>query len=145
VSIIVYGYTIWCRADKITVGTVPLVYGLAHGSLPALKLVHPPNTSKKWCLPALTIPYGQSSIQGDHSTSERRHMFKIGSALYYSFGRIRLLMLHDRESNRQAEIKELTSSGKIPHELEVEKRPEVSVPGRPCKLSFLHRFVLRHF
>ncbi|KAH8117237.1 2-nitropropane dioxygenase [Phellopilus nigrolimitatus] len=34
------------------------------------------------------------------------------------------------EDKRQAEIKELTSQGKIPHELELEKHPEKSLPGR---------------
>jgi NAD(P)H-dependent flavin oxidoreductase YrpB (nitropropane dioxygenase family) len=33
--------------------------------------------------------------------------------------------------NRQDEIKELTSKGKLPHEVELSKRPEVSLPGRP--------------
>ncbi|KAI0093939.1 2-nitropropane dioxygenase [Irpex rosettiformis] len=39
--------------------------------------------------------------------------------------------VQDWELNRQAEIKQLTSSGTIPHEQEIQKRPEVSVPGRP--------------
>lgn len=33
--------------------------------------------------------------------------------------------------NRQDEIKSLTSEGKLPHEQELKKRPEVSLPGRP--------------
>lgn len=33
--------------------------------------------------------------------------------------------------NRQDEIKELTSRGKLPHEVELSKRPEMSLPGRP--------------
>lgn len=32
---------------------------------------------------------------------------------------------------RQDEIKALTSAGKLPHEVELSKRPEVSMPGRP--------------
>ncbi|EJD05740.1 2-nitropropane dioxygenase [Fomitiporia mediterranea MF3/22] len=36
----------------------------------------------------------------------------------------------DWENNRQAEIKEFTSQGKIPHEEELEKHPEKSLPGR---------------
>jgi NAD(P)H-dependent flavin oxidoreductase YrpB (nitropropane dioxygenase family) len=32
---------------------------------------------------------------------------------------------------RQGEIKELTSQGKLPHETELKKRPEMSLPGRP--------------
>ncbi|KAI5124335.1 hypothetical protein M0805_008942 [Coniferiporia weirii] len=36
----------------------------------------------------------------------------------------------DWENNRQADIKELTSQGKIPHDVEVEKHPEKSLPGR---------------
>ncbi|TFK39706.1 2-nitropropane dioxygenase [Crucibulum laeve] len=35
------------------------------------------------------------------------------------------------ETNRQKEIKELTSKGIIPHYQELEKHPEKSVPGRP--------------
>lgn len=36
----------------------------------------------------------------------------------------------DWEENRQAEIKALTSQGKIPHDVELEKHPEKSLPGR---------------
>ncbi|GMK54591.1 hypothetical protein CspeluHIS016_0111770 [Cutaneotrichosporon spelunceum] len=32
---------------------------------------------------------------------------------------------------RQDEIKELTSQGKLPHEVELSKKPELSLPGRP--------------
>ena len=35
-----------------------------------------------------------------------------------------------RNNNRQAEIKELTSKGIIPHEHELEKHPEKSLEGR---------------
>jgi len=35
-----------------------------------------------------------------------------------------------RETNRQAEIQELTSKGVIPHYHELEKHPEKSVEGR---------------
>jgi hypothetical protein len=38
---------------------------------------------------------------------------------------------HDRNTNRQAEIKELTSQGKLPHEVELEKHPEMSMMTRP--------------
>ncbi|KAJ7252610.1 2-nitropropane dioxygenase [Mycena rebaudengoi] len=34
-------------------------------------------------------------------------------------------------TNRQAEIKELTSQGKLPHEVELEKHPEMSMMTRP--------------
>lgn len=37
----------------------------------------------------------------------------------------------DRESNRQQEIKELTSKGVIPHYAELEKFPNKSLEGRP--------------
>ncbi|THH04700.1 hypothetical protein EW145_g5334 [Phellinidium pouzarii] len=37
----------------------------------------------------------------------------------------------DWEENRQAEIKALTSQGKVPHEVELETHPEKSLPGRP--------------
>lgn len=37
----------------------------------------------------------------------------------------------DWNENRQAEIKELTSKGIIPHYQEVEKDPSKSIPGRP--------------
>lgn len=37
----------------------------------------------------------------------------------------------DWEENRQAEIKELTSKGIIPHYKELENHPEKSLPGRP--------------
>lgn len=37
----------------------------------------------------------------------------------------------DWEANRQAEIKELTSKGIIPHIRELEKHPEKSLEGRP--------------
>jgi hypothetical protein len=36
----------------------------------------------------------------------------------------------NRDRNRQAEIKELTSKGIIPHEHELEKHPEKSLQGR---------------
>ncbi|OCB84174.1 2-nitropropane dioxygenase [Sanghuangporus baumii] len=36
----------------------------------------------------------------------------------------------DWEENRRDEIKKLTAEGKIPHEVELEKRPEISLPGR---------------
>jgi len=38
--------------------------------------------------------------------------------------------VEDWENNRQAEIKELTSRGIIPHEQELEKHPEKSLEGR---------------
>ena len=42
-------------------------------------------------------------------------------------------MSFDRENNRQQEIKELTSQGKIPHDIELETHPEKSLEGRMCK------------
>lgn len=44
------------------------------------------------------------------------------------------------EATRQAEIKKLTSEGKIPHDVELESHPEKSMPGRMCMLfsSLLH-------
>lgn len=39
--------------------------------------------------------------------------------------------VQDWNENRQAEIKELTSKGIIPHYHELEKDPSKSVPGRP--------------
>jgi hypothetical protein len=36
-----------------------------------------------------------------------------------------------RNNNRQAEIKELTSKGILPHEHELQKRPEISAKTRP--------------
>jgi hypothetical protein len=36
-----------------------------------------------------------------------------------------------RENNRQAEIKELTSKGILPHERELQRHPEKSMEGRP--------------
>ena len=36
-----------------------------------------------------------------------------------------------RNNNRQAEIKELTAKGILPHEHELEKHPEKSIEGRP--------------
>ena len=39
-------------------------------------------------------------------------------------------MLNDRETNRQAEIKELISQGIVPHDKELEKHPEKSPEGR---------------
>jgi len=38
--------------------------------------------------------------------------------------------LNDRETNRQAEIKELTSQGIVPHDKELETHPEKSPEGR---------------
>ncbi|BEI79588.1 hypothetical protein CcaverHIS002_0101170 [Cutaneotrichosporon cavernicola] len=35
---------------------------------------------------------------------------------------------------RQDEIKSLTSQGKLPHEVELSKKPELSLPGRPWKI-----------
>ncbi|KAJ7281353.1 hypothetical protein C8J57DRAFT_1500061 [Mycena rebaudengoi] len=39
--------------------------------------------------------------------------------------------IEDWNLNRQAEIKELTSQGKLPHEVELAKRPEISASTRP--------------
>jgi hypothetical protein len=39
-------------------------------------------------------------------------------------------VLNNRETNRQAEIKELTSQGIVPHDKELEKYPEKSPEGR---------------
>lgn len=36
------------------------------------------------------------------------------------------------ETSKQDEIKQLTSQGKIPYEVDLEKNPEKSVEGRPC-------------
>jgi hypothetical protein len=41
-----------------------------------------------------------------------------------------------REDNRQAEIQELISQGKIPHEHELQKHPEKSLEGRSCEDLF---------
>ncbi|KAL5490217.1 hypothetical protein ACEPAI_5050 [Sanghuangporus weigelae] len=38
--------------------------------------------------------------------------------------------VEDWEENRRDEIKKLTTEGKIPHEVELEKHPEKSLPGR---------------
>lgn len=40
------------------------------------------------------------------------------------------------EEKRQDEIRELTGKGRIPHEVELESRPERSAEGRSCKLLF---------
>ena len=51
----------------------------------------------------------------------------------------------DWEENRQAEIKELTSDGKIPHEEELAKHPEKSMPGFACKSSFFsHLYIIKY-
>ncbi|KAJ7931602.1 2-nitropropane dioxygenase [Mycena leptocephala] len=39
--------------------------------------------------------------------------------------------IEDRNLNRQAEIEVLTGKGKLPHEVELEKRPEISLENRP--------------
>ena len=41
----------------------------------------------------------------------------------------------DRNTNRQEEIKELTSKGIIPHDHELEKHPEKSLEGRSFLLG----------
>lgn len=43
-----------------------------------------------------------------------------------------------REDKRRQEIIELTSNGRIPHEVELEKHPEKSLEGRMCKWSALN-------
>lgn len=43
-----------------------------------------------------------------------------------------------REENRKDEIKKLTAEGKLPHEVELEKHPELSAKTRPCTFSFLY-------
>ncbi|KAJ7819013.1 hypothetical protein B0H13DRAFT_2292329 [Mycena leptocephala] len=43
----------------------------------------------------------------------------------------RTLYIEDRNLNRQAEIEVLTGNGKLPHEVELEKRPEISLENRP--------------
>jgi len=42
-------------------------------------------------------------------------------------------MLFCRETERQAEKEELLSAGKVPHEVEVEKKPEMSLKGQRCR------------
>lgn len=54
----------------------------------------------------------------------------------YWAGSIKLMISRNREDNRQQEIRELTSQGKVPHEVELDKHPEKSLEGRMCKLSF---------
>lgn len=44
-----------------------------------------------------------------------------------------------REDKRQDEIRALTSQGKIPHEVELEKHPEKSLDGRMCKTTMSKR------
>jgi hypothetical protein len=39
--------------------------------------------------------------------------------------------VHRRNNNRQAEIRELTSQGILPHEAELKKKPEISAKTRP--------------
>jgi hypothetical protein len=46
-----------------------------------------------------------------------------------------LTILNCRETNRQAEIRDLTSRGIIPHEHELQKRPEKSLEGRAWLLG----------
>lgn len=41
-----------------------------------------------------------------------------------------------REENRKDEIKKLTAEGKLPHEVELEKHPELSAKTRPCMFRF---------
>jgi len=41
-----------------------------------------------------------------------------------------------REDKRRNEIEELISQGKIPHDQELEKHPEISMEGRGCKKIF---------
>lgn len=36
---------------------------------------------------------------------------------------------------RQQEIEQLTTQGKIPHEVELERHPEKSLEGRMCKFT----------
>lgn len=45
------------------------------------------------------------------------------------------ILIFFRRETRQEEIKELTSQGKIPHDVELEKHPEKSLEGRMCMLS----------
>ena len=45
-----------------------------------------------------------------------------------------------REENRKDEIKKLTSEGKIPHEVELSKRPEISAKTRACKFQSVTYF-----
>jgi hypothetical protein len=40
-----------------------------------------------------------------------------------------------RNTNRQAKIKELTSQGKLPHEVELVKHPEMSMMTRPWPMG----------
>src|SRR5882762_10230734 len=42
-----------------------------------------------------------------------------------------------REDRRQTEIQELISQGKISHDQELEKHPELSIEGRMCKNRYL--------
>jgi NAD(P)H-dependent flavin oxidoreductase YrpB (nitropropane dioxygenase family) len=45
--------------------------------------------------------------------------------------------IEDWNLNRQAEIKELTGKGKLPHEVELEKRPEIFLENRPWLLGYV--------
>lgn len=44
---------------------------------------------------------------------------------------------------RRQEIEQLTSEGKIPHDVEVEKHPEKSMEGRACESLILRLLMIR--
>lgn len=78
---------------------------------------------------ATETPFEPLSTQDDRFEHGRHHTSRIGWSLQILF-RINYLFFSRRENNRQAEIKELTSKGIIPHEHEVENHPDQSIAGR---------------
>ncbi|KAJ7931637.1 hypothetical protein B0H13DRAFT_2651164 [Mycena leptocephala] len=49
--------------------------------------------------------------------------------------------IKDRNLNCQAEIKELTGKAKLPHEAELEKRPEISLENRPWLMGHVSALI----
>lgn len=46
---------------------------------------------------------------------------------------VKVILILSREGPRRREMEELLGQGKVPHEVELEKHPELSVKGYSCK------------
>lgn len=127
---------------------VPPVSGLAPASWRVQKQALRKSTRTSSSRLVSTTLSRQSSTLAGPSTSERMTMLLIGALHLLSEDSPRLSswrLAHSplfpafhREENRKDEIKKLTAEGKLPHEVELEKHPELSAKTRPCTFSFLY-------
>jgi len=110
-------------------------FGLVLVSSPQLRQVHQGNTRKgeSQCKSLTSVEnidccgFGLSSIVQAGIDGAVRTVIYTGRPLRV----IKNDYVVDWNENRQAEIKELTSKGIVPHEEELKKKPEISLATRP--------------